>query len=105
MRTVLVRGAPPHAWEVMNEAVEEMMKFTEKAEAATASLPHGQALGCTELQAAWCPVHGDCKCDGSGHYIEWNPFCILHPEDIWTKPDEFFPDDDPDHHRGVRLRN
>ena len=32
------------------------MKLTEHCE-------HGNALGCTDWHAIWCPVHGDCTCD------------------------------------------
>lgn len=71
----------------MMDKLDDMIRLTEKVERATAHLPHGRALGCTELQSAWCPVHGDCRCDGGGLYIEWNPFCPLHVEDIWIHPD------------------
>ena len=35
------------------------------------------APACTELTAAWCPVHGDCTCDRESD--SWNEFdCPLH---------------------------
>lgn len=45
----------------------------------TAHLPHGRAAGCTEWQAVWCLVHGDCKCDdGAWPLVHNNPACVLH---------------------------
>lgn len=54
----------------------EMLKLAERL---TENLPHGQRLGCTEVQAAWCPHHGDCLCNRDDH-MELDPNCPLHAE-------------------------
>jgi len=33
---------------------------------------------CTGLTAAWCPVHGDCSCDGGPPMDLDDPRCPLH---------------------------
>lgn len=39
-------------------------------------------LGCTGITAAWCPVHGDCRCPDreSGGDLD-DPSCPLHGAD------------------------
>lgn len=63
-----------------------------KAKWATADRPHGQALGCTEWQAAWCPNHGDCRGCQRENSLSWSADCPLH-RDEWWAPNRF-PDPD-----------
>ena len=36
-------------------------------------------LGCTGITAAWCPIHGDCRCPDRGWAGDLNdPDCPLH---------------------------
>lgn len=47
----------------LERELEELDSLELAAMRATADREHGQALGCTLWQAAWCPIHGDCTCD------------------------------------------
>lgn len=65
-----------------NMSLEQKLKMLDAlylvAMKLTQHLPHGHACGCTEWQAAWCPIHGDCRGCQTSLRLEWQSDCPLH---------------------------
>lgn len=63
------------------DKLDKVDRLLSDASRATANREHGLAIGCTEWQAAWCPIHGDCCCENEEDWRPGTNGCKLHLPD------------------------
>ncbi len=90
------------------DKLDKVDRLLDDASRLTADREHGLAIGCTEWQSAWCPIHGDCCCENTDDWKPGTNGCKLHlpertPVGLIIKNEDGEPQFDPElYRRAVR---